>query len=177
MKNVPKFCRQAFWLKSCLPECDTGERSVGQLGCLCLEGRERAAPEVSSALKALSRLLPRFLLPSQSLQHPSLRACSVASVMSDSLQACGLQPAKLFCSWDSPGKNTGLACHALLQGIFLTQGSNRSRLCLLCCRMILFLLSHLGSLQYSRATLSITLQLYQVPCSLVDPVREVLGRN
>ena len=25
---------------------------------------------------------------------------------------------------DSPGKNTGVGCHALLQGIFLTQGSN-----------------------------------------------------
>ena len=25
---------------------------------------------------------------------------------------------------DSPGKNTGVSCHALLQGIFLTQGSN-----------------------------------------------------
>ena len=28
------------------------------------------------------------------------------------------------CPWDSPGKNTGVGCHALLQGIFLTQGSN-----------------------------------------------------
>ena len=25
---------------------------------------------------------------------------------------------------DSPGKNTGVGCYALLQGIFLTQGSN-----------------------------------------------------
>ena len=32
--------------------------------------------------------------------------------------------ARLFCSWDSPGKNTGAGCHALLTGIFLTQGSN-----------------------------------------------------
>ena len=28
------------------------------------------------------------------------------------------------CPWDSPGKNIGLDCHALLQGIFPTQGSN-----------------------------------------------------
>ena len=27
-------------------------------------------------------------------------------------------------AWDSPGKNTGVGCHFLLQGIFLTQGSN-----------------------------------------------------
>ena len=31
----------------------------------------------------------------------------------------------------SPGKNTGVGCHFLLQGIFLTQGSN-PHLCLLC---------------------------------------------
>ena len=30
----------------------------------------------------------------------------------------------LLCPWDSPGKNTGVGCHFLLQGIFLTQGSN-----------------------------------------------------
>ena len=38
-------------------------------------------------------------------------------------QPYGLKPARLFCSWDSPGKNTRVGCHALLQGIFLTQGS------------------------------------------------------
>ena len=31
---------------------------------------------------------------------------------------------RLLCPWDSPGKNTGGGCHALLQGIFPTQGSN-----------------------------------------------------
>ena len=34
------------------------------------------------------------------------------------------QPARLLCPWVSPGKNTGVGCHALLQGIFLTLGSN-----------------------------------------------------
>ena len=47
----------------------------------------------------------------------------VSAVVSDSV-TYGLQPARLLCLWDSPGKNTGMACHALLQGIFLTQGSN-----------------------------------------------------
>ena len=36
----------------------------------------------------------------------------------------GLLPARLLCPWDFPGKNTGVGCQALLQGIFLTQGSN-----------------------------------------------------
>ena len=44
------------------------------------------------------------------------------SVLSDSLQSRGLQPARLLCPWDSPDKNTGVGCHALLQGIFPTQG-------------------------------------------------------
>ena len=30
----------------------------------------------------------------------------------------------LLCPWNSPGKKTGVGCHAVLQGIFLTQGSN-----------------------------------------------------
>ena len=46
------------------------------------------------------------------------------SVVSDSLWSHGLQPAKILCSWDSPVKNTGVACHFLLQGIFSTPGSN-----------------------------------------------------
>ena len=36
----------------------------------------------------------------------------------------GLQPARLLCPRDSLGKNTGVVCHFLLQGIFLIQGSN-----------------------------------------------------
>ena len=44
--------------------------------------------------------------------------------MFDSVQPYGLQPAGLLHPWDSPGKNTGVGCHALLQGIFQTQGLN-----------------------------------------------------
>ena len=42
----------------------------------------------------------------------------------------------------SPGRNSGVCCHALLQGIFPSQGSN---LCLLPCRQILCRLKHQGS--------------------------------
>ena len=31
---------------------------------------------------------------------------------------------QLLCPWDFPGKNTGVSCHLLLQGIFPDQGSN-----------------------------------------------------
>ena len=39
--------------------------------------------------------------------------------------------ARLPCPWDSPGKNTRVGCHAFLQGIFPTQGSNPCLPCLL----------------------------------------------
>ena len=38
---------------------------------------------------------------------------------------------RLLCPWDSPGKNSGVGCHALLQGIVPTQESNLLLLCLL----------------------------------------------
>src|SRR5574340_1477486 len=35
--------------------------------------------------------------------------------MSNSVRPHGLQPTRLLCPWNSPGKNTGLGCHFLLQ--------------------------------------------------------------
>ena len=55
-----------------------------------------------------------------------LRGCSVASAVSDFVQLHRLQPTRLVCPWDSPGKNAGVGCPALLQGIFPTQGLNWS---------------------------------------------------
>ena len=46
-----------------------------------------------------------------------------------------LQCTRLLCPWAFPGKNTGMGCHSLLRGIFLTQGSNQS---LLHCRRFLY---------------------------------------
>ena len=53
---------------------------------------------------------------------------NVQSVVSNSLQPLGLQPARLLCLWKFSGKNAGMGCYFLLQGIFLTQGL---KLCLL----------------------------------------------
>ena len=44
-------------------------------------------------------------------------------------------PTRHLHPWDSPGKNTGVGSHSLLQGIFLTQRLNR---CLLHCQWILY---------------------------------------
>ena len=46
------------------------------------------------------------------------------SAVSDSLRPHGLQPARLLSPWNSPGKDTTVGCHGLLQGIFPNQGLN-----------------------------------------------------
>ena len=51
-------------------------------------------------------------------------------------------PPRLLRPWDFPGKNTGVDCHFLLQGILPIQGSNPG---LPHCRWILYQLSHKGS--------------------------------
>ena len=73
-----------------------------------------------------------------------------ACVLSDSscvqfFMTYGLLPARLLCPWDSPGKNTRVGCHALLQGIFPTQESNSYLLHLLHYRRVHYPLGHLGS--------------------------------
>ena len=56
------------------------------------------------------------------------------------------EPARLLCSWDSSGRNTGVGGHALLQGIFPNHGSNPHLFCLLHWQTCSLLLAcHLGS--------------------------------
>ena len=69
------------------------------------------------------------------------------SVVSGSLRPHRLQPARLHCPWNFPGKNIGAGCHFLLQGIFPTQGSNLHLLGLLHWQC------HLGSPYYYKASL------------------------
>ena len=52
------------------------------------------------------------------------------SVKSNALRPHGLEPARLLCPWNSPGKSTGVGCHSLLQGVFLTQASNLGLSCI-----------------------------------------------
>ena len=68
--------------------------------------------------------------------------CLVAKLCPTLLRPHGLQPARPLCPWDFSGKNTGVGCHFLLQGIFPTQEWN---LCLLHQEVDSLLLNHLGS--------------------------------
>ena len=74
--------------------------------------------------------------PSASPEGPQRKQSMLAaSVVSDSLWPHGLLPARFLCPWESPSKNTGVGCYALLQGIFPTDRSNSD---LLCYRQILY---------------------------------------
>ena len=88
------------------------------------------APIVLSHLTTILGLQESMTLSCKILLFiPSiLQACSVTPVVSDSLQPQGLQPARLLCPWDSPGKHTGVGSHALLQRSFLTHESNQDPL-------------------------------------------------
>ena len=61
-------------------------------------------------------------------------SCHRVCAHSQSLSALwphGLSPSRLLCPSDFPGKNPGVGCNFLLQGILLTQGLNPPLLCLL----------------------------------------------
>ena len=82
---------------------------------------------------------PRSLALQADSFPPSHQSESVScSVVPDSLRPHGLQSARLLCPRVSQGKNTGVGCHFLLQGIFLTQGWKLPLLYLLPCRQILY---------------------------------------
>ena len=53
-------------------------------------------------------------LPFPSPVHESEKWKWSRSVMSNSLWPHGLQPTRLLCPWDFPGKSTGVGCHHLL---------------------------------------------------------------
>src|SRR5574341_1411133 len=64
--------------------------------------------------------------------HHRLNGChcrQVASVVSDSVRPHGLQPTRLLRPWDSPGKNTGVGCHFLLQCMQVESESEVAQSC------------------------------------------------
>ena len=98
-------CHPDYVIKDCRISPTSKLSSVGFMSeCLCW-GVHRAGKWGSPPIKKES---PRR----------SLCACRVASVVPDSLWPQELQPTRLLCLWDSPGKNAEGGCRALLQGIF-----------------------------------------------------------
>ena len=107
--------------------------SMGPGRFLRLEGVEKTRFH-SQLCHLRNTLIIKFRNPNPDRWHmPSKAAYSVhmSAQLCLTLWLHGLQTARLLCLGDSPGKNTGVGCHFLLQGIFPTQGSNPSFLCLL----------------------------------------------
>ena len=55
--------------------------------------------------------------------------CQVTSVLSNPVQPHRWQPTRLLCPWDSPGKNTGVGCHCLLQCMKVKSESEVAQSC------------------------------------------------
>ena len=94
-------CSAFFTVKLSHPYMTTGKT-------VALTRRTFVGKVMSLLFNMLSRLVITFLPRSKSL----LISCSV---MSKSLRPHGLGFARLFCPWDSPGKNNVVGCHFLLQ--------------------------------------------------------------
>ena len=120
--------------------------SISDHQALDLQDWERLSRESLNLMRQWKPLnFSQLVRNTDGLETPKLAAGvqneKSVKVMFDSLQLHGLQPARLLCPYNSPGKNTGMGSHFHLQWIFLTQGSNRS---LLYCRKIPHHLSHQG---------------------------------
>ena len=99
-------------------------------------GRQRSeADGMGCGVSPLSRLQSGLPLPGREgasilihthilPKHIGYLTAQWARVLSYPSCPAVCEPIRLFCPWDSPGKNTGVGCHALLQGILPTQGSN-----------------------------------------------------
>ena len=86
-----------------------GRASVRTLVC-------GAHPPPALRSRRLASQSKRGLPPNPtSISAPLLLSCQVTSVVSDSMRPQRWQPNRLPRPWDSPGKNTGVGCHFLLQ--------------------------------------------------------------
>ena len=78
---------------------------------------EHATAKLPSCMVSCS--IPAWMNETWNETWAFVHECSVTSVTSNSLQPHGLQPTRLLCPWDSPGKNTSVGRHALLQELNL----------------------------------------------------------
>ena len=112
-----------------------------------LDGHEfERAPGISDGQGGLACCRPWGYRVSDTTELNLRRAPSCQTLFS----LCAVA-ARLLCPWDFSGKNTGVGCYFLLQGVFPTQGSHLHLLCLLHCRQVLYMLSPWGSPYWSSA--------------------------
>ena len=85
-------------------------------------------PSLSSSLPA--PIHPSTYLPTYLCCCRCCCCCSVASVVSNSVRPHRWQPIRFSHSWDSPGKNTGVGCHFLIQCMKVKSESEGAQSCL-----------------------------------------------
>ena len=115
----------AQWSRIHLPVQETQVQSPRQEDPTCQGATKPVHPAVIVDLHARVREL-QPLKPVRPTVCSQVCVCAEALIVS--LPARALQPARLLCPCDFPGKTTGVGFHFLLQGIVPTQ---RSNLCLL----------------------------------------------
>ena len=103
---------------------------------------ERPVKSLFSYAQNEEKKTQSVLVPNQCKDGLYAMLCLVAQLCPTLCDPMDYRPTRLLCSCNSPGKNTGVGCHALLQGIFATQGSNPG---LPHFRWILYQLCHQGN--------------------------------
>ena len=125
-------------------------------GSFCLVEKDLNQSKMNSSLLGLIYCV--FLLPCINKSNKVVLSRSTDLVAQLCTTLCS------FVHGDSPGNNTGTGCHALLQGIFTTQGSNPG---LPYCRQIFYCLSHQGAAAAAAAAAAKSLQSCPTLC---DPI-------
>ena len=95
---------------------------TGTPGMLQSMGSKRVGPDWATELTEHLHWETMKQSLSPKWRYKEAEVC--AQSMSDSLRPHGLHPTRLLCAWNFPGKSIGVGCCFLLQGIFLTLGSN-----------------------------------------------------
>ena len=90
----------------------------------------------------------------------ALLSCSIVSWLFETHEN-----RQILCPWGFSRQNTGVSCHALLQGIFPTQELNRG---LLHCRWVLYQLSYPGSPRYCQSGIQTDAVRMVCHCSMIS---------
>ena len=134
--------------------------------------------EVSSASSystiSISKILTESFLKMKRVTHGSLQTycvlCLVAQSCPTLCDPMDSSPPGSSVLGDSPGKNTEVSCHALLQGIYPTQALNPG---LPHCRQILYHLSHQGSPQTHWQKPKVEMRIFLKICGATSCLMEV----
>ena len=87
---------------------------LSRFSCVQLCATPETAAHQAPPSQGFSRQEHWSGLPFPSPMHESEKEKWSHSVVSDSQRSHGLQPTRLLCPWDFPGKSTGVGCHCLL---------------------------------------------------------------